>query len=407
MAQSDGENGGSAGTGYVFEQLYLWHEPGSVSFDIWTQPGEHWEAAETKHRLHALLEVSGALDDTTRIRAREAKREELLYFHTEAYVDKVAEISARERGGDTGEMARLGNEGWRIAILSCGGVLAAVEAIHAKKVRNAYCLVRPPGHHAEPDQGMGFCIFNNIVIGALHARRLGHRRIAVVDFDIHHGNGTETAAKDDQDFLFISLHQDNNYPIGRGAIIEDEAGQTTINIPLPPGSGVGAYEYAMTQAVLPALRKFDPDFIFVSAGYDGAFCDPLARMMLTSEAFGGMARQIIEVANTMCEGRILFAHEGGYSKEYSPFCGLAVVEALTGHKSKAEDGFLVEANAWAYQALQPSQRAVIDRVASILGFGDALSATESEALAEIEKLLARDGVDREKLLGKLHQSGLV
>mmetsp|Transcript_13903 Transcript_13903/g.24050 ORF Transcript_13903/g.24050 Transcript_13903/m.24050 type:complete len:397 (-) Transcript_13903:262-1452(-) len=390
-------------TGYVFEELYLWHEPGSISYDIWTQPGEHWEAAETKHRLHSLLSVSGALDSTKRIKARSATDEEILYFHTPEYLARVKEISEREVGGNTGEIARIGPKGFRIAALSCGGVLAGVEAINAGEVRNAYCLVRPPGHHAEPDKGMGFCIFNNVVIGARHAQKLGHQRVAVIDFDVHHGNGTETASLGDDDFLFISLHQDNNYPVGRGDIIEDERGQTTINVPLPPGSGTGAYYYAMEKVVLPALRKFKPDFVFVSAGYDGSFCDPLARMMLTSEAFGNMAKDIIKVAEETCNGRVLFAHEGGYSKEYSPFCGLAVVEALTGIQADAIDNYLDDTNAWGYQSLQSSQQAVVDRLARILGFEEPLSSAEESTLNEMRALLARDGVDAAKLLSRLHE----
>lgn len=238
-------------------------------------------------------------------------------------------------------------------------------------VDNAYCLVRPPGHHACRDHGMGFCIFNNIVIAAHYARKLevGVQRIAIVDYDVHHGNGTEEAFWDDPETLFISLHQDNNYPANCGRIVDlggPAALKSTINIPLPPGSGDGAYAYAFEKVVLPALRRFKPDLILVSSGFDGSYMDPLGRMMISSEGFGKLAQSLLDVADECCGGRIVFAHEGGYSKDYVPFCGLAVVEALVGEKSSINDPYLEEAKGWAYQDCQPHQAAVVDALAALL-----------------------------------------
>jgi acetoin utilization deacetylase AcuC-like enzyme len=335
-------------TGYVYEEIYLWHDPGSISYGRqWVQPGEAWENPETKGRFHSLISATGLVDHLVKVRARSATREEVLRFHTIGHHDRVKEASDG-RGGD-GDFAQFGHGSYEIALHSVGGVLAAVEALLiTKTIDNAYCLVRPPGHHAVADQAMGFCLFNNVALGALHARALGVgiKRIAIVDYDVHHGNGTQDCFWHDPDALFISLHQDNNYPQGTG-MVHDIGGKgaegTTINVPLPPGSGNGAYHYAFEKVVLPALTKFRPDLIFVSSGFDASYVDPLGRMMVSSKCFGWMAARLQEAAEGLCGGRVIFAHEGGYSKEYVPFCGLAVVEAISGVTTGVAGGYTVGA----------------------------------------------------------------
>jgi acetoin utilization deacetylase AcuC-like enzyme len=330
-------------TGYVFEEIYMWHSAKCLSFEVWTQPLEHWENPESKSRCNGLLEVSGIKDCLVKVKARKATEEELLRFHTKEYVRRVQELS-RGDGGDAGECARLSKGGYDIALYGVGGVLAAVEAILCRgegereeegrrRVDNAYCLVRPPGHHAERDQGRGFCIFNNVVLGAQHARVMWSRRencpqqssrgqerssmrVAIVDYDVHHGNGTQQAFWEDPNTLFISVHQDSNYPLHSGGV--DEVGpaaarsdgfNTTINIPLPPGSGKGAYAYTFDTVVIPALRRFAPDMIFVSSGFDASYADPLAAMMLSAEDYRDMTAKLLRAADDLCGGRILFVHE--------------------------------------------------------------------------------------------------
>jgi len=345
----------------------MWHEPGVINGSEWMEPTEFWENSHTKRRIHNLLSVSGLVEQLVPIKARVASEQEVTRFHTQRYHDQIQHDSLRN-GGDGGELAPFSRGGYGIACLSAGGVLAATEAVLEGKVENAYCLVRPPGHHAEADRGRGFCIFNNVAIAALHARTLGHaaQRIAIVDYDVHHGNGTQEAFWNDPDCLFISLHQDCNYPQDSGLYTEiggENAIGSTINVPLPPGSGTGCYAYAFQRIVIPALERFKPDMIFVSSGFDASYADPLASMMLSSEAFRDMATQLVSAARRLCQGRIVFAHEGGYSKDYVPFCGLAVIEALSGLRSPVEDDNLCEVNLWGYQSLQAHQAALINKVA--------------------------------------------
>jgi len=380
-------------TGYVYEELYMWHDPGSISFGRWVQPGEHWENRETKQRIHSLLCTSQIEPLLHRVRARAADREDLLRFHTVAYVDKIKSMSDNG-GGDGGELARFGPGGYEIAALSAGGVLAAVDAVSEGTVDNAYCLVRPPGHHAEPDRGMGFCIFNNVAIATRYAQAVrGLKRVAVIDYDVHHGNGSETAFKNDPDVLFISLHQDNNYPVGRGEILDGN--ETCINVPLHAGSGDGAYRAAFKHVVVPAIDRFKPELILVSSGFDASFVDPLGQMMLSSDTFRHMAHELREAAERHCQGKIIFCHEGGYSKEYVPFCGLAVVEELLGRRAdEAFDDELDEAHSRGYQALQPHQLMLIRQVAKAarldLRSADAevLGEAEASAAEQIQAILA-------------------
>jgi acetoin utilization deacetylase AcuC-like enzyme len=360
-------------TGYVFEEIYLWHDTGNLSGSKWVEPVEHWENPATKRRFHNLLSVSGLLQHLIPIRARLATPEEILRVHMKDYHDKIYTMSKTDKGGDGGEMAPFSSGGYEIAALSAGGVLAAVEAVIDENIDNAYCLVRPPGHHAEKDFGMGFCLFNNVAIAAHHARRYSKdkiKKIAIVDYDVHHGNGSQTAFWDDPNTLVISLHQDNNYPAGTGAIHEiggPGAEGSNVNLPLPPGSGMGAYTYAFDSVVIPLLDRFQPDLILVSSGFDASFQDPLARMMLCSQSYREFASALCSAADRHCSGRIVFAHEGGYSKDYVPFCGLAVVEAISGRQTTVVDHYVAEALVWGYQTLQLSQAIVIDEVAKVHG----------------------------------------
>ena len=277
---------------------------------------------------------------------------------------------SEERGGEAGEFTPFGPGSFDIALLAAGGVIRAVEVVVTGEVANAYALVRPPGHHAEPDRGRGYCIFGNIAVAIMFARaKLGVKRVAVVDWDVHHGNGTQEAFYEDPDVLTISIHQDNLYPPNSGDVGENGVGRGVgynLNIPMPPGSGGGAYIAAFERLIVPALLKFKPELIVVASGLDAAGTDPLGRMMLHTEHYRRLTRLILEVAADVCAGRLVLSHEGGYSAVYVPFCGLAIMEELSGIRTQIVDPFLELAKGWGYQELQPHQAAAIDRAAALL-----------------------------------------
>lgn len=230
---------------------------------------------------------------------------------------------------------------------------------------------------------MGFCLFNNVAIAALHAKEamwcqtinsqaLGVERIAIIDWDVHHGNGTQQAFYEDNSVLFISIHQDALYPCDTGKLEELGKGDGlgyNFNVPLPPGTGYGGYREAFKRVVLPgeheeifwlqAVESFQPQLILVSSGFDAAALDPLSHMMLSSEIYREFTEQLVELAGRLCKGRIVMCHEGGYSPELVPFCGLAVVEALSGNRMDVVDPFLEEISSYAYQELQEHQNVVI------------------------------------------------
>ncbi|MGB6307907.1 MAG: class II histone deacetylase [Steroidobacteraceae bacterium] len=360
-------------TGLVAHERYFWHDPGSgagfSSSSPFVQPDQHPESPESKRRLLALLEVSGLAEQLTRVRPRPAERAELRYFHSERYIEAVRELSAAG-GGPIGESASIGAGSYEIALLAAGGCIEATDAVLAGRIQNAYALVRPPGHHAEADRGRGYCVFGNVVLSVRHAqRRHGVERVAVVDWDVHHGNGTESAFIEDPSVLTVSLHQDRCYPIDAGQLSVNGTGRaagTNLNVPLPPGCGHGAYLAAFDRVVLPALERFRPQLIVVASGLDASAMDPLGRMQCTSETYRTMASRIVAAAESLCAGRLVATHEGGYSNAYVPFCGLAVIEEFAGIRTGVADPYLEELMRMGGQDLQPHQAAAIDAAAALV-----------------------------------------
>lgn len=360
-------------TGFVWHELYMWHDTGTYAGVLPSghgilEPEENTENAATKRRIKNLMDVSGITEQLHLIKPRAASEVELRLVHSADYIAAIQDMSAN--GGGDARMdtpwghTPFGPGGFEIAALAAGGVLEAVDAVIDRTVANAYALVRPIGHHAEPDRGLGFCMFNNGAIAARHAlQHKGLERIAMVDWDVHHGNGAQKIFWEEPNVLTISIHQDRVFPPdGRGGVDEAGGGQGegyNLNIPLPPGSGEGAYIAAFERLVVPALLQFRPDLIIVPSGFDGGAFDTLGRMMLHSGAFRQMTRMMMDVADETCGGRLLLCHEGGYHKASTPFFGLAVIEELSGIKTDIEDPWMPIFAGIGQQELQPHQDALI------------------------------------------------
>ena len=359
-------------TGFVWHELYMWHDTGNAAWvtpaSLTVEPLRHIENADGKRRIHNLVEVSGLIDHLVELKPRPATEDEILRLHSREYLERIRGLSAGA-GGDAGELTPFGPGSYDIALLSAGGCLTAVEAVLDGVVDNAYALVRPPGHHAERDLGRGFCIFCNTALAAAHARQSrGLSRVAIVDWDVHHGNGTEHAFYEDPSVLTISIHQDNNFPPGSGAITDTGAGAGrgyNINVPLPPGSGVGAYVATFERVVAPALAAFKPELILIASGLDASAMDPLASMMMTSEGYRRLTQIMLAVARDVCGGRLVACHEGGYSPAYVPYCGLAVIEELAGFRTGLEDPLLGLLAGFGGQEIQPHQELVVREAAKL------------------------------------------
>ena len=332
-------------TGFFCDERCFWHGGGNYVLTApaggLVQPGGGLpENPETKRRLKNLAEVTGLMAAMMMQSAREATREDLLHVHPGAYLDAF-KAASDAGGGELGLRTPFGRGGYEIAALSAGLTKAALFDVLAGRLRNAYALSRPPGHHALPDWPNGFCLFNNIAVAIRAAQAAGlARRIAVVDWDVHHGNGTEAIFWTDPEVLTISLHQEHNYPLDTGdasARGEGKGHGFNINIPLPPGTGHASYLEVVDRIVLPALRRFRPEAIVVACGFDASAFDPLGRMVATTETFRLMTRAMMQAADDLCDGRLVLVHEGGYSEMHVPFCGHAVLEELTGSDIRAPD----------------------------------------------------------------------
>jgi acetoin utilization deacetylase AcuC-like enzyme len=357
-------------TALIWDEHFFWFDAGGSMPPLpGCEPYPAFDRPDTKRRIKSLLDASGLIDHLTVIQPVSATRDDLLRFHSEDYVARVEALS-NASGGDTGENAWIGARDFATALLSVGGCMTAVDAVLAGEVNNAYALVRPCGHHSTRDRGMGFAIFCNIALAIMRAREAGTvDRVAVIDWDVHHGNGTQDAFYDDAKTLTVSIHQDNCYPKGTGTMEERGEGPGlgyNINLPLPPGSGHGAYLAAFDRVVVPALERFAPDLIVVASGLDANGLDPLARMMCYGDTYREMTARLMAVADAACGGKLVICHEGGYSPQFVPFAALAVLEQLSQRATDVVDpwsGF-IEANAG--QELQPHQAAVIDVAAVFL-----------------------------------------
>ncbi len=295
-----------------------------------TPPG-HPERVE---RLAAILSALAAPEFAPLIRreAPRASRQSLLRAHSAALVDRILGQEIGEgRFAHIDADTAMSKGSCEAALRAAGAVMAAVDEVIAGNIDNAFCAVRPPGHHAERERAMGFCLFNNAAIAALHVRAShGLDRVAVVDFDVHHGNGTQDIFFDDADLFYASTHQFPLYP-GTGSAAERGIAGNVVNAPLPPGAGGGEFRRAFETRILPALASFKPEFIFVSAGFDAHMADPLANLRLEAGDFAWATKELCAVADQACRGRIISALEGGYDLDALRQSAAAHVRALMGN----------------------------------------------------------------------------
>jgi len=348
-------------TGFFWDEHCFWHSGGDFSFTLpiggFVQPSvseSYPENPETKRRLKNLLDVTGLLKELDVKSAAPVTFEDLLRVHPKQFLLEFKDLSDKN-GGSFGHLTPFLKGGYEIASLSSGLAKEAVFSVLKNENKNSYALSRPPGHHCLPDFPNGFCLLANIAIAveAARAEKLT-QRLAIVDWDVHHGNGTEAIFFDQPDVLTISVHQERCYPLDTGFAGDIGKGLGTnynMNIPLPPGGGHALYLEVMERLILPKLKSFKPDMIIIACGYDAAAIDPLSRMLATSETFGQLTKMVMNAADDLCDGRLVMVHEGGYSEVYVPFCGHRVMQELSGSSITAEDPFKT-----VFEMRQPSER---------------------------------------------------
>ncbi|MGI9144939.1 MAG: histone deacetylase family protein [Chloroflexota bacterium] len=293
-------------TGLAYSEAFLRHETGA----------RHPERADRLRAIVSQLQASGTWQQLDVWQPGLADEATLELIHSPAHVAHIRDLTARGGGNvDADTVASAGS--WEAALRAVGGVVEAVRRVSDGVADNAFCLVRPPGHHATPDRAMGFCLFNNVAVAAawLLAMRKAER-VAILDYDVHHGNGTQDAFYARSDVLYVSTHQYPLYPgTGRWQETGEGSGEGyTINLALPPGSGDEVYAAALAQIVEPAVRRYAPDFILVSLGYDGFWSDPLAALRLSiGGACTALIRSARALAGEQASGRLVLALEGGYN----------------------------------------------------------------------------------------------
>ncbi|MGH7846718.1 MAG: histone deacetylase family protein [Candidatus Binatia bacterium] len=292
-----------ARTAVVIDREYLKHDPGSG----------HPERAE---RIQCLLELAEELDRSKYeiVSPRAALREEIESCHAKEYVDLVEATSQRNRYALDGDTVTC-KDSFGVGVLAVGGFLKLIDEIATGTFSNGFALVRPPGHHALPDRAMGFCLFNTVAIGARHViARYGAKRVLIVDWDVHHGNGTQDAFYADPSVLYVSTHQFPYYP-GTGAATEIGGARGegfTVNVPLPAGCADAEYVRAFQEIIIPIAGRYAPEWILVSAGFDPHRRDPLGGMGVTEAGFAAMASLLLDVAERHAGGKVAFLLEGGY-----------------------------------------------------------------------------------------------
>lgn len=293
--------------------------------------------------MHTVEQVRPSFDGRLSVvEGRHAIEAQIALAHSSAHIDHIraacqrASDSARRLNLDPDTVVSPGS--WEAALAAAGAVLTAVDAVRGGSARNAFSAVRPPGHHATAEGAMGFCLFNNVAIGARYAQQNGLRRVLIIDWDVHHGNGTELIFYEDPDVFYLSMHQAPHYP-GTGQAAHRGHGPgsgATLNLPVPPGLPPEDYVETLLRGLDATLSSFSPEIIFISAGFDAAYGDPLAGLTLRPEDYYTLTQHVMDAATSVCEDRIVSALEGGYDLDTLSACSLAHLRALTGLTLTAE-----------------------------------------------------------------------
>jgi acetoin utilization deacetylase AcuC-like enzyme len=288
---------------------------------------QHVERADRLRSILRALDTSGLRETLPTLDARPATNDEILMAHTEAHIAAVQRFGDHG-GGYLDPDTYMNESSWEAALWAAGGTMRTVEAVLTGEHRNAYALVRPPGHHATRSRAMGFCLINNVAVAARYAIKAhGLERVAIVDYDVHHGNGTQDIFYNDPNVLYCSTHASPYYP-GTGLLHEtgEAPGQgATLNVPLPLGVGDTGYQQVFEKIIIPALRKWQPQLVLLSAGYDCHWSDPIGPMVLSILGYARLTQMLYELAEEVCEGRMVITLEGGYNLDA---LGAGVVAAL-------------------------------------------------------------------------------
>ncbi|CAD6493820.1 MAG: Histone deacetylase domain protein [Candidatus Argoarchaeum ethanivorans] len=311
-------------TGIVYHPDYQLHNTGS-----------HPERAE---RVVAIMDRLESLEGLVSVSPRKATEAELGYVHTSSHIRHVQEHSLK--GIPLDMDTPVCSDSYAVALLAAGGVMAGVDAVVSGDVENVFAVVRPPGHHATADHAMGFCLFNNVAIAARYAQKKGISRVLIVDWDVHHGNGTQDTFYSDSSVLYFSTHQYPHYP-GSGSVSEVGNGDGegyTVNVPLPAGCTDPDYRHAFEQILIPIAEEFNPDIILVSSGQDAADSDPLAGMNLSVGGFGMLSDIVVDLSRRLCEGRMVASLEGGYDLDTLADSVYEIVRGFQGYKHEQSSG---------------------------------------------------------------------
>ncbi|MFZ1753521.1 MAG: histone deacetylase [Caldilineaceae bacterium] len=315
----------------------LAYDPFNLQHTYYGHPENSGRLAGTWARLQA----DGILARLRRVESQPAPIEAITAVHSAEYVAALEQMAARG-GGRVDPDTYVVGATWQASLLAAGGLLAVVDSVLNEKADNGFALVRPPGHHARPHTGMGFCLLGNVAIAARHAQKThGLERVLIVDFDVHHGNGTQEMFWDDPSVLVFNTHQFPYYP-GSGSLDETGAGPGqgyTVNLPLPPGVGDEGYLAAFQQVLAPVARRFQPELILLSAGYDAHWMDPLAQERLSVTGYAALVEEVMGLAEELCGGRLVATLEGGYNLDVLPHCVLTTLRTLSEDPAGVSDPF--------------------------------------------------------------------